>query len=275
MPKTPLILEARQRLRALGDQLQYMSFADRLVEKHLSEFVSAFSSSFTTEIFPDNPKARGIHVRLSALPDFRVQALMTGHGAVVTAGYEVCESYVEKLIEHINRFGLHSPSTPSKGTPEEQLQECLEQNGIKIDVERFETFKYLRLRRNQITHLRGEPTSELARLIRTRGTHLMRYWQYDGGLDFSKPSTSYVSEHEAIGMLRFMRIVLDEFDIEAANLVVVDKIVPDLESALLESQPHLQGPNGRVRRARKIAALLYLLHGMDVDDADVEAIISE
>jgi hypothetical protein len=125
MPRTPLLLEARQRLRVLGDQLYYSTFADELVALTLSQLPIEAQDTFTPQAFPESHKAPRINVHLSELPRFRSLALATGFGAVVTSAYEVCESYVSELPALLGRSGKQGLFYECRRFQRTHLKRCL------------------------------------------------------------------------------------------------------------------------------------------------------
>jgi hypothetical protein len=241
-----------------------MSFSDELVGEALSQVAPADHERFTTDHFPTSTKAWRINVPLGSLPQFRRDALATGHAAVVTASYEVCADHLERLPSILSRLGENPLVYTKTEHAEESLRNALECAGIEVEREYYETFKYLRLRRNQIAHLREEPTSELAALVRRRGTHLMRFWKYEGELDFSSTPLSSVTEQEAIGILRFLRILVEHFDESAATYLSPPNVIADLDATLIESQPKLSEEVNRHRRARKLSSLAFMLYGLEL-----------
>jgi hypothetical protein len=270
MPKTPLILDARRRISDLGDQLHYMAFATRLVDDALASVPAKARQEFTPAVFRSNEKARAINVRVVDLPAFAAAALLTGFGAVVTAAYEACDSYLTELPSLLGRLGRSTLAYTTEEVSEDTLYNVFQAAGLGVDRERIETLQYLRLRRNQIAHLRAEPTRELASLVRNRGTFLSRYWDYSGPPDFSAEPLPTVHEREAIGLLRLMRILLDDLDETAATFLDINRVIEDLHGDLLEAAVFLRGLDGRRRRARKIETLLDILYGMELDWVEIE-----
>ena len=270
MPKTPLILEARQRLRAFGDQLYYHAFVDELAWAGLTSHVDADDKRFTSDVFPSNAKAPRIHVPLSRLPAFRDAALSVEFGAVIVASYEVADSYAFQLPQLLARLAVQSVADRYSDVAEDNMRSALSAAGAQLpEAEVFETFKYIRLRRNHIAHLRSEPTKELSELIRQRGTHLMRYWKSAGPLDFSVWPPDRIEEDEAVGVLRYLRICVERIDAAAGSTLARQRVIAELDEELLTAQPHLRQATSLRRRASKLEAVAEMLFGILITQDEI------
>jgi hypothetical protein len=266
MAKTPLILETRQKLRLLGDQLYYTTFVDELVALMLEARPAEDLVRFTAEAFPESKKAPRIHIPLARLAAFRDGALSAGFGAVVVASYEVCDSYMVALPQLLQRLSTQTIEPQYSDKPEENARLALiDAASPPIDAEVFETLKYVRLRRNHIAHLREDPTKELAALIRQRGTHLYRYWDEPEDISFSDWPSEVLSEGEAVGLLKYLRVCIERID-EAAGQCLDDLLVIEqLNAELVQAQPNLRHSSMMPRRTNKIEALAEMLYGRDID----------
>jgi len=274
MPKTPLLLETRQRLRELGDQLWCSCLAQELLAQGARLVLDNKGDVLAAAAFPNSKKAPRINIRVSELARFSERTLATGLGAVITAAYEVCESYCSELPVVLQRLGAREFGYEKRQVPEETLRTALETAGVSpIPAEVFLTFKYLRLRRNQIAHLREEPTDELATLVRQRGTHLMRYWGHEGALDFSAVPRPTLTEQEAMEIHKFLRICVEEIDMAASVVLDVRKVLAELDQAIQASHPTLRGPGGQPRRAQKLEAMVEILYGFDIRPAEISALL--
>ena len=266
MPKTPLILETRQKLRLLGDQLYYTTFVDELVVAMIGSRPTSDLARFTPDVFPGSKKAPRINIPLSRLAAFRESALSAGFGAVVVASYEVCNSYMLGLPRLLRRLCTRRVADEYSDKPEENARLALvDAASPPIDTEVFETLKYVRLRRNHIAHLREDPGKELATLIRQRGTHLNRYWDEPAEITFADWPSETLSEAEAVGLLKHLRICIEQID-EAAGQCLDDLLViEELNAELVQAQPHLRDASVIPRRTGKIEALADMLYGRDID----------
>jgi hypothetical protein len=265
MAKTPLLTDTLDRLSALNDQLCYMTFADQEIEGLLRR-IDRNPEAFTGEAFPDNPRAARIYVRLKELTAFRHLSLATGFGAIVVASYETVAGYMSQAQSLLETLGQFPPVVTPQDTPEDTFQAALTASrAVPLDREVLETIAYLRLRRNQLSHARETPGNALATLVRQRGTHLDRFWGHPAPV-LAAPPTAALSESEAIGLLKLLRISTQTMDGAVAPALDPRKVIMSLDADLLSAQPQLRDPARYDERIRKLDTLAGMLYGLD-DDA--------
>ena len=268
--KTPPLGEMLAKFNAYNDQLWYYSFATEQLNSLVMSLEHDAQVAFTTEVFPRNSKAPKIHIRVSALPEFGRVSYQTALGAFISGAYETAVSYMEEALRHLHLYGTSDLQPTSAEVPEDRLRNGIRANGGDPgDDAVWRTLAYCRLRRNQIVHLRDEPTDELRKLVRYKGRDLNSYWGHSALLDFSRTPLPILDEREAIGLLAVLRSSLLKLDPVIASLLNSVKLLAELDRSLRTDQPHLSGRESHARRARKLETIAYHLYGMEWGRAEI------
>jgi len=110
--------------------------------------------------------------------------------------------------------------------------------------------------------LSAEPTSALKTLIRQRGTYLNRYWHTRGALDFSQVPNSELSESEALGFIKLLRVCVHNLDEAVASGLDPLRILEYLDD-------DLTGEQGYERRAKKLRYMARVLYGIEHTEEDI------
>ncbi len=81
----------------------------------------------------------------------------------------------------------------------------------------MQTFGYIRLRRNRLTHIWGQSKGDLADLIRNKGNLLQKYWEkklLNGTFGFNVRShdTDSFSKEEVFDLINILRSLINKTD---------------------------------------------------------------
>ncbi|WP_134082375.1 hypothetical protein [Thiohalophilus thiocyanatoxydans] len=176
--KTPILRKYEARLAEVNDQLIYFLFSDAEVEAHLEKNTKNNEDKYTTDIFPDNQFSERLHIKASALTEFRRKSFNTLVGVSLISAVEYLLYYIEEIEDYRASVlpSLHDSINDDK--PEQQLASKIKAwGGNEIHSAIIKTIKYLRLRRNHIAHLGEEMTQDFSSLIKNDANHLNGYWK--------------------------------------------------------------------------------------------------
>ncbi|MCG9710938.1 hypothetical protein L1D46_19395 [Pseudoalteromonas sp. Isolate3] len=230
MLKTPALRRYESNQININDQLCYYLFADKEVEQHLNAKTDLVDEKYTTEVFTTNNYAERLHVKISALGDFRQKSFHTFCGITLISSIEYLLSYVDDIQEFRSRI---EPSAIDKETdekPEIQLEKKLK-SWIESDEIKglIKTIKYLRLRRNHIAHVRSSLSDDLKALIKNDSNYLNKFWGkkktniYD--FDFSNMNISEFGETEILAIVNLSGVCMKIIDELVIQSIDTDNIV--------------------------------------------------
>lgn len=267
--KTPLLAPFVSRLANLNDQFCYFLFASEEIDRRLSDFSEEIGHHFTSQVFANNSKSKRIYVTLDKLPDFKNNNEKFTFGAYFSTSYEIVTGYLESILNLLKSISGPTFVISKKDTPEESLQESLRLSNFQLpDIELIETLSYMRLRRNNFTHLHTKPNNPLSTLITNRGSSLNSYW---GGsiskLDFTNTNLNDYTELETIDLLKVLRLIVEKLDECLAGSINANDIIAYLLSAI-----HVSDNGNRLvkeENASKLKQLARMDFGLQMKTKDI------
>lgn len=230
MLKTPVLRRYESNQFDINDQLCYYLFADAEVEQHLNAKSASIDERFTTEVFTKNNYAERLHVKISALSDFRRKSFNTFSGITLISSIEYLLNYIDEIQDFRSKIAPSVADQESDEKPEIQLEKKLnywiESDEIKGLIK---TIKYLRLRRNHIAHVRASLTDDLKSLVRNDSNYLNKYWGgkrtniYD--FDFSNMNMSEFGDAEILAIVNLSGVCMKIIDELVIQSIDTDDIV--------------------------------------------------
>jgi hypothetical protein len=261
--KTPHRQAVLRRLADLNDEFNYLAFVEEEFAGRLAELTATEPNSFTTEAFPENTKAEGIHVTLSELAAFRRRLHSRTGSAFLSAS-------LASVSDYLNRVRGELGDTKSLGDDgaEEALAACLDGLGAKLSPRLLYGLSYARLRRNQVVHVSPKPSAKLKTLIRTKGDKLNEEWELPI-LDFSALPEGTLTWGETLDLIRLLRVCVKEIDGIAAPLLDAEGILRSLGGVMLGRHPLRRGLDHRGTLFRKVSEAGRMLYGVSSESDEV------
>jgi hypothetical protein len=230
MLKTPALRRYESNQIDINDQLCYYLFADEEVEQHLNTKTALVDEQFTTEVFNKNGYAERLHVKISALGDFRKKSFHTFAGITLISSIEYLLSYINDIQDFRSLISPSIADQESDKKPEIQLEKKLKSWIDSVEIEGLiKSIKYLRLRRNHIAHVRASLTDDLKSLIKNDSNYLNKYWGkkktniYD--FDFSNINMSEFDDTEILAIVNLSGVCMKIIDELVIQSVDADDIV--------------------------------------------------
>lgn len=220
MKRTSISAAVVERLNAVNDLVWLQEFSLHeldLVSAGLSKKAAALC---TTDLFGKNPYAARINIRLDRMPAFRKRLTEALLVTVFAQSFELLNDYIKVITWLLNNHGT-SPWQPvlHRRAPEERLEDSWNATGYPaICPELWNTFKYLRLRRNHYAHIAQVVSSGFTGFLGAQGAQLNQFWRDPSRMGPASPGdfTSQVIFTPTVGeisaMLRVHLLWILHFD---------------------------------------------------------------
>lgn len=265
--KSQILRTFELKLRDINDQFCYFLFADVEVNNILLELESNVSDSFTSEVFSENNFSKRLHIKVSALPEFRNKSFHTLVSMNVIAAVEYLLSFIEGIQEFRSEVTLSNYDTPKNIKAEEMLEINLTNwLGKKPESAIIRTIKYLRLRRNHIVHVQKDLTKEYRSLIKNDSRQLNTYWSERttklNDFDFAKESSLEFEINEVFALINLSRICMREVDTAVLSTISEEMLV-NYELSIFLKNNQLNGIE-LDRTAHKFKSFLRHQYGKEI-----------
>jgi len=248
-------------LADLNDQYCYLSLVDARIFPQIAEAAQKHPEWYTTDLFPDEPAAGRLHVRLRSIEKFRRDTGDLARASFFSTSYEVVRHY---LLDVASDLGAE---TLSQGEAvETHLGDRVTYLGAALDNTVISTLEYLRLRLNQLTHRLPRGNVGLRALVKHRGAILNKRWRMEETVDFSTIPSLRLPDDECVGLLRLLRILVEEIDDVAARALDPFPVIESLHRDIVARDPRMQSENTRSRLATKIRRAGLHMYGLEEDN---------
>ncbi len=216
--KTPVGVATLAQLIGYNDEFCYTLFADEEIRRGLAEFGPAVDALYSTDLFSNNSQAPRIQVPIASLRKFQKSHRSFAFAAYLIASYEVAADYYEQALELLRECGKASLVHGTGDSPEERFAASLANSGCgALDPNDVRTLTYIRKRRNHLVHLGAAPAVGFQDLCSNYGASMNAHWgPTREAVDFTVASTAALSEREAVGFLKLLRILIERLDAAVA-----------------------------------------------------------
>lgn len=234
MAKTELLKPYLERIEALGDQLWYFLFVSEELNQNLERYSSKAKEHYTVDLFATNPFSQRIYIKANKLIDHQNQNKKFTFGSYFSTSYEIVSNYLKDSFANLKSFNtLPNYNWVNQEPPEQNFRALLSNNFIPLpDPFIFNTFTYLRLRRNHFTHLINTANARLIGFCGANGANLNTHWVNSGtinNIDFSSAvNVNDYSQEITIDLMKALRITLIEFDSYLASILNLDAVINSL-----------------------------------------------
>jgi len=234
MAKTDLIKPYLGRIEALGDQLWYFLFVSEELNQGLAKYSPKAKEHYTVDLFATNPYSRRIHVKANNLITHQDNNKKFTFGSYFSTSYEIAGNYIKDTFAKLKSFNsLPNYTWVNNDPPEINLKTLLTYNGIALpDQEIFDTFSYLRIRRNHFTHLLDVANPRLVTFCGVTGPSLNTYWRTPGYVTYIDFTTTVnINEYTqdiTIELMKILRITLINLDKYIASILDVNSVIQSL-----------------------------------------------
>jgi hypothetical protein len=275
--KTPLRKKYIDRLASLNDQLCFFQFNRNELNKRLNEFGENAGALYTPDLFAQNVMAPRINVRINELPKFQELNQKYTFGAYFSTSYEVFSNYLIDSLELLKQFNSSTFVLTNDNQLEEKYTLTLASSGCTVPArELIDTIKYIRLRRNLITHIAESISTQLEGHILAQGLALNTYWRSAiTYLDFQNPNVINFEEGETIDLLKLLRIIVETFDSNLASHLSINGMVTYIATEQFASNPQRLNSYVIKERVRKVKKLGETIFETSLNESDIEPIVKE
>jgi len=220
MKQTSVSVAVVERLNAMNDLVWLQEFSLHELDHVISGHSRKAAALCTTDLFGKNPYAARINIRLDKMPVFRRRLTEALRVTVFAQSFELLNDYLQVINLLLKNCGKRSwQSVLLRNAPEEKLEDSWGATGYPaISSELWNTFKYLRLRRNHYTHIAQVLSPGFAGFLAAQGTQLNQFWRNTSKmgsaapLDFSSQAIFSPPVAEISAMLRVHLLWILHFD---------------------------------------------------------------
>jgi hypothetical protein len=224
-------MEFRSELSELNNAFSHYIFVWEQFFLDNTDILKSNQESLTTEVYTTNVNARQFRVKLELLDKGHKGTFSFILKSIFLLAYAEFEVYMRTFYEFARKIDNDLPHLLTR----ERIPDDIFLH-LKIDItsifskEELETFEYIRLRRNRLTHIGGKSKGELAELIRTKGFSLQNYWKttlVNGifGIDFQSQNTEKFSQEEIFDVINIWRFLTDKIDSAICQAIGVENII--------------------------------------------------
>lgn len=272
MAKTKFQKEYIKRIDALNDQLWYFLFTSEELNRQLSNYSAKAKEVFTTDLFQNNQYSKRIHVKATNLISHQDENKKLTFGSYFSTCYEIASNYIKDIFDELKTINNLSAYTwNNQKEPEKNLKSLFTNNGLSLPPTYiFDTFTYLRLRRNHFTHIIETPNNKLTTFVSSNGSSLNNKWRTPGvvqSIDFtSLTNISSFTQEETIDLIKVLRICLFELDEYVASILNTTQVIKRLVTEEFGSKAVKMNSEVRSERNKKIIYKARTLFGLVVNE---------
>jgi len=260
--KSPVLRKYEKKLIEVNDQLCYFLFSDAELELNITKLKKT-ENLFTTDIFCENKFSSRLHVKIDDIPLHRKKAFNTLVGIIHIASVEYLLNYIEEIESYHSLVYPTAFDSISNEKPEEQLLQKIQSWSKNIEIEIIKTIKYLRLRRNHVTHLSEDLNDALKSIIKNESNQLNKFWKnmptqlYD--FCFTNQECSTFTVNEIFALVNLVRVCMRKVDEVITFGIEYNKIAKYEFNLLKSGKLNL---NNNSKNLRKFNTLLKNKYGV-------------
>ena len=216
--RSSFLVDFRKKLSELNNNFSHYIFVWEQFYIDNNKLLNKEKDKYTTEIYPTNSNARQFNVPLSHLDTTHQQTYSFILKSLFLIVYSEFEVYIREFYEFARKADPALPNLALKERIPDDIFEHLKIDTAKsFDREEIQTFDYIRLRRNRLTHSGGQSKGDLAELIRNKGNSLQKYWVmklFNGtfGINFQSQDTDSFTKEEVFDLINILRSLINKTD---------------------------------------------------------------
>lgn len=239
--RSPFINDFRKQLSELNNSFSHYIFVWEQFYIDNDNLLKTEPEKLTTDVYTSNSNARQFRVKLKFLDDSHQTTYVFILKSMFLVSYSEFEVYMRSIYEFARKIDSTLPNLMTRERiPDDIFQHLnLDMKAI-FNEEEIQTFEYLRLRRNRITHTGGKSKGDLAEIIRHKGNSIQKYWNatlHNGlfGIDFRSQVTEEFTKEEIFDLINIWRFLIEKVDITFCDRIGKEELVKYLKSEFKET----------------------------------------